>query len=144
MCLDFDKKELSLFKKTGKIPGVRIRTDKNGRKFFYGYKIINYYNCSIFFPYYYGVGINKSGRKSKELTCDEKKLEEVGHGIHVFFTKKKAYRSYWYLGRKAISCRCYLQHLVAFNDKEAVLTQVEVTSLKDVLTAEQRSLYYHT
>lgn len=142
MCLNFYRSKIKIFKKTGKIPGVRIRTDKNGRKFFYGYKIVFPSNNSIFFPdYCYKVGINKSSRKNKELTFDEKKYQQIDKGIHVLF-KKEHTLSYWFLGRKVICCRCYLDKLVAFNTYEAVLTQVEISSLKDILTDEQKSLYY--
>lgn len=143
MCLNYFPSEIELFKKTGKIPGVKIRTAKNGQKFFYGYKAINFDNTAILYTHTYKVGVNKSNRKTKDILKSEKEIEAISRGIHVFFEKEEAKIRYHSSYRKIISCRCYLQHLVAFNRDEAVLTHIEVTSLKDVLTESEKRLEYY-
>jgi len=97
------------------------------KEYIWAWKVISYWNKSIYYNYKWKIGVNKAETRAKSIS----KNGVVYNGIHVCLTKERVIGILYY-SRKLIKVKCYIKDLIGYSPeaKEAVFSKVYVKSLK--------------
>lgn len=113
----------------------KTRKLQKSKRTFTVYKLLTSNNYSIFKPYHYELGINKSDRKSRTLEKYELEEKKVYEGLHVFANKRSAikYNNGMYRIIKIYGKSHDLIGSGKWNDKTCyVFTKLEVRSFENI------------
>ena len=102
------------------------------------YKVVNIRNekyVSFYIGYEWKKGLNKSSRRWKDITKEEKRQWDINNGFHFLRTKKIVLNDYGYdihhrKGVVIIACSIKPEDVVAVNDREIVA--IKSTLIKEV------------